>query len=98
MHDGAYACWQAESQYPCVNEASMLSVMQAGNSLHRPVQAAQGPPLPPSPVYKASCEHFTWPLLEPQVRYSITKLSALVLHSHMGIFGAVQAAAQYMPL
>ncbi|KAL0035168.1 hypothetical protein WJX79_004418 [Trebouxia sp. C0005] len=37
----------------------------AGSSLHGPTQTADTP-LPPSPVYKDSCEHFSWPLLEPQ--------------------------------
>ncbi len=40
--------------------------LQAGSSLHGPTQTADTP-LPPSPVYKDSCEHFSWPLLEPQV-------------------------------
>ena len=40
--------------------------VQAGSSLHGPTQRADTP-LPPSPVYKDSCEHFSWPLLEPQV-------------------------------
>lgn len=37
----------------------------AGSSLHGPTQTAEAQ-LPPSPVYKDSCEHFSWPLLEPQ--------------------------------
>ncbi|DBA97523.1 hypothetical protein WJX77_009223 [Trebouxia sp. C0004] len=37
----------------------------AGSSLHGPIHTADTP-LPPSPVYKDSCEHFSWPLLEPQ--------------------------------
>ena len=47
------------------------AVLQAGSSLHGPNQSAAAP-LPPSPVYKDSCEHFSWPLLEPQVPHTST--------------------------
>ena len=68
-------------QLSWANTKMRLYMVQAGNSLHGPVQTVGGPPLPPSPVYKASCDHFTWPLLEPQV-LSCTQSSAFImLHS-----------------
>ena len=51
--------------------------LQAGSSLHGPTQTADTP-LPPSPVYKDSCEQFSWPLLEPQVL-------VICISSHMNV-------------
>ena len=48
------------------------ALLQAGSSLHGGGSGGGGQQgeaqLPASPVYKDSCEHFSWPLLEPQVK------------------------------
>lgn len=41
--------------------------VQTGSSSFPGLQQASETQLPASPVYKDSCEHFSWPLLEPQV-------------------------------
>ena len=66
------------------DSVSQQSPLLAPSSQQQPAVAADGGPgspnlqmqqygrqrtaLPPSVIYKTSCEYFSWPLLEPQVR------------------------------
>lgn len=63
--------------------------LQTGSSSFPGLRQASETQLPASPVYKDSCEHFSWPLLEPQVSKPLARVVPDSHHVPVSTMGKV---------